>query len=157
MNEIIKLIDYHTWATDLVLNQVASLPEEKVTREIGGSFPSIRLTLEHLLFADYLWMNRFTGIPNVDPPATWGTLTEMIAKWRDVQKELKAATIMIAQRPEKEFKFTTRSGAPHQLLFLDVILQITNHATYHRGQIANMIRMHGEKPVATDYLLFCAK
>jgi len=157
MNEITKLIDYHLWATGLVLHQVSNLPEEKVTKEIGGSFPSIRLTMEHLLFADYLWMNRFTGTPNVDPPVTWGTLAELVTRWRDVQRDLKKAALVIAQRPEKEFRFTTRSGAPHELLFFDIILQITNHASYHRGQIANMIRMQGEKPVATDYLLFCAK
>ena len=157
MTEILKLIDYHLWATDLVTNQVLNLPEEKVTKEVGGSFPSIRLTLEHLLFADYLWMNRFTGTPNVDPPATWGTLAEMIVRWRDVQRQLREAAMVIAQRSEKEYKFITRSGTPHELPFLDIILQIVNHGNYHRGQIANMIRIQGEKPVGTDYFLFCVK
>jgi uncharacterized damage-inducible protein DinB len=36
----------------------------------------------------------------------------------------------------------------------DIITHISHHGSYHRGQLANMIRMSGEKPVSTDYFIF---
>ena len=30
--------------------------------------------------------------------------------------------------------------------------QLTNHATYHRGQIITMLRQFGAKPVSTDLI-----
>jgi uncharacterized damage-inducible protein DinB len=99
-------------------------------------------------------MNRWKGVPHIDPPADWGTLPELVTTWRDVQKQLKEAAMALAQKPDDKFKFTTRKGARFELLFHDIVLHMINHGTYHRGQIANMIRIQGEKPVATDYLLF---
>jgi uncharacterized damage-inducible protein DinB len=117
MTEITKLIDYHLWATGLTTRQVLMLPEEKVSKEIGGGFASIRLTLEHLLSADYLWMNRFKGMPHAGVPAVWGTLAELVATWQDVQKQLKESALVIAQRPEKDFKFTRARASPTPFRF----------------------------------------
>jgi uncharacterized damage-inducible protein DinB len=110
MTEIIKLIDYHTWATHLLTDQLLGFPEEMVTKHVGGSFPSIRLTMEHLLSADYLWMNRWKGTPDADVPKAWGTLVELISAWSNTQKQLKEAASVIAQRPEKNFKLPTIAG-----------------------------------------------
>ena len=34
---------------------------------------------------------------------------------------------------------------------------VVNHGTYHRGQVATMIRQHGLKPIATDLMHFYRK
>ncbi|HJZ63048.1 MAG TPA: DinB family protein, partial [Candidatus Acidoferrum sp.] len=31
---------------------------------------------------------------------------------------------------------------------------LANHGTYHRGQIATMLRQHGAKPILTDLMHF---
>jgi uncharacterized damage-inducible protein DinB len=157
MTDISNLIDYHIWATGLITRQVLALPEDKVNKETGGSFPSIRLTLEHLFSADYLWVSRWKGSSQLDFPGELGTLAQFVATWKDVQQQMKELAVVVAQQSEQGYRFTTRKGTSHELPFLDVVLQITHHGSYHRGQIANMIRMQGETPVATDYFLFCVK
>jgi len=157
MTEIVKLIDYHLWATDRVTTQLLNLPDGIIIKEIGGSFPSIRLTLEHLLSADYLWMNRFRGTPHAKVPVAWGSLSELAATWHDVLLQLKTAATPWAHEPQKGFKFTTRSGTSYELPIQDIVQHMTHHGAYHRGQIANMLRIQGEKPVATDYLIFCGR
>jgi uncharacterized damage-inducible protein DinB len=34
------------------------------------------------------------------------------------------------------------------------MVNVVNHSTYHRGQVASMLRQLGGKPAATDYVLF---
>lgn len=35
-----------------------------------------------------------------------------------------------------------------------LVRHITNHSTYHRGQIATFMRQLGHKPVSTDLIVF---
>jgi uncharacterized damage-inducible protein DinB len=36
----------------------------------------------------------------------------------------------------------------------EVLVHVANHGTYHRGQVATLLRQLGKVPIATDYLLF---
>jgi len=46
------LIDFHYWARDRVLDAAELLTPEQFTRDMGGSFKSIRDTLAHLYSAE---------------------------------------------------------------------------------------------------------
>ncbi len=35
-----------------------------------------------------------------------------------------------------------------------MLQHVVNHSTYHRGQVATMLRQLGAAPVSTDFLLF---
>jgi uncharacterized damage-inducible protein DinB len=39
-----------------------------------------------------------------------------------------------------------------------VVMQVMNHGTYHRGQIVNMLRQVGQQKIpGTDFILWCRK
>lgn len=157
MIDAVKLIEYNTWANTKIAEQIKLFSDEQFTKESGGSFPSIRLTLLHLLSSDWTWMHRLKGIPLIDVPGDWitNTAVEVCNYWLPVQYEMIALVNEIAATPDKEISFITRKGAAYTLPFSDIIIHITNHGTYHRGQVVNMIRMLGETPVNTDYFIFC--
>src|SRR4051812_27635125 len=60
-NDIRQLFDFNAWANGLVLDAVARLGEEDFTRDLKNSFPSVRDTLAHLLFAEWVWLRRWKG------------------------------------------------------------------------------------------------
>jgi uncharacterized damage-inducible protein DinB len=37
----------------------------------------------------------------------------------------------------------------------DILTQLFGHSSYHRGQIAMLVRAAGGEPVATDYIFWC--
>lgn len=157
MIDAIKLIDYNIWAHRRILEQVQTFPQETFTKEVGGSFPSIHLTLRHLLESDWIWFNRWKGLPYLLLPSDWDTNTaESIAqRWLPIQEE---SRLLMAERLKDEnadIHFTTKRGAAYRMKVTDVAIHITNHGTYHRGQIVNMIRILGEQPVNTDYFIYC--
>ena len=36
----------------------------------------------------------------------------------------------------------------------DALVHVANHGTYHRGQVATLLRQLGQKPAPTDYLRY---
>jgi uncharacterized damage-inducible protein DinB len=63
-----------------------------------------------------------------------------------------------ASRPAEELNqiFTYRSmrGIMVSLPRWALLRHVVNHGTYHRGQIANMMRQVGAAPPSTDYFLW---
>ncbi|MDT7603857.1 MAG: hypothetical protein QOF61_1854, partial [Acidobacteriota bacterium] len=66
-NDIRQLFDYNGWANALVLDAAARLSEEELTRDLKNSFPSVRDTLVHILFAEWVWLRRWKG----ESPRGW--------------------------------------------------------------------------------------
>ena len=159
MTDYSRLLDYHVWANERIMTTLQAVPAEIFLKEFGGSFPSIRLTLHHLLSSDHIWINRWKGIPYIEPPADWNTanLSDLTAAWRLVLSQLKEASAAWNDRSSERLQFITKKGDPYEMRFSDTIVHMTHHGSYHRGQITNMLRIAREKTVPTDYFLFCAE
>lgn len=158
MIDALKLIRYNIWAHRKLLEQVKNFTQDDFSKEIGGSFPSLQKTFHHVLESDWIWTHRFKGIPLVTLPTDWHTDNAAAIQnvWYPLQDQMQELTKDLAREEFRELRFTTRSGDTYQMAFLDLVIHVANHGTYHRGQIVNMIRALGEKPVNTDYFIFCA-
>lgn len=156
MIDLLTHTEYQRWANRKTAESLRKLSPEKMNQEFGGSFPSIRLTVLHLLQADYRWLHRLNGNPIVEVPVSWQTAESefLVTRWLEVQDELVARVKELQIQPDPIIKFTTAKGDTYELPLRDVIAHLVNHATYHRGQVVNMLRMAGEKPEGTDYFLF---
>ncbi len=146
-----QLVRYHVWATRRLASAVESLSPDELTKNYGGSFGSIHATLKHMLEADFIWLNRLKGTPTlVIPSWTLDTGPALLQQLLAIQDELVAAIATASQ----EIQFTTRTGNHVNIPLLDVVLQLSHHGSYHRGQVSNMLRTSGYQPPATDYFIF---
>ena len=59
--DVNTLIDFHYWARDRALDALGSLAPGEFTRQLGGSFPSLRDTIVHIYAADLVWYSRWAG------------------------------------------------------------------------------------------------
>ena len=82
VTDIQTLYAYNRWANERLFSALDKLNERQFTAAIQSSFPSIRETVFHILFAEWLWLKRWQGTSPrstlADPdasPATWSTLT----------------------------------------------------------------------------------
>jgi uncharacterized damage-inducible protein DinB len=157
MLDLTKLIEYNNWANRRIADQIRSMRNDLFTEEVGGSFPSIRLTMVHIMESDWLWMHRFNGIPLVDIPDNWSTdnAQAVVNIWTPIQDQTLERVQALSTDPGQEIHFITKKGTPFSLSLADLVMHIANHGTYHRGQIVNMIRILGQTPVNTDYFIFC--
>ncbi|UBM59667.1 DinB family protein [Marinilongibacter aquaticus] len=156
MKNAVKLIEYNIWANQKIMNQAYELTDSAFVQAIGGSFPSVQETLQHLLQSDWIWLHRWKGFPIVDVPKNWDTSTahSLQSIWQPIQEQTKEEVQTLAEKESLEIAFTSRKGDSFQLPFADSIVHVVNHGTYHRGQVVNMLKILGKEPVSTDYFLF---
>jgi uncharacterized damage-inducible protein DinB len=157
--DLLDLFAYNRWATARTLDAAELLTDEQLTRDLGGSFPSVRDTLAHMVAAEWVWLSRWMG----DPPGTAPDLsgcTEARAlreRWQ-VLAGAQAAYLagLTAAALERPVSIITRTGITAELPLHETLRHVVNHATYHRGQVATMLRQLGAQPVATDLFLYYA-
>jgi uncharacterized damage-inducible protein DinB len=148
---------YNLWQNESMLAAAGTLHPAERERERGAFFGSIQKTLSHLLWADMVWLGRFTGAP-----APMGGIPEsvsLISDWERFLGDRKALDHRILQWAHEvapawfEGDLSWFSGAlgrnvtkPKKTL----AIQLFNHQTHHRGQIHAMLTSAGAKPDATD-------
>lgn len=54
----------------------------------------------------------------------------------------------------KKIEYKTSKGQPFQNTVREVLFQVVNHTTHHRGQIVSDLRQQGIAPPVTDYIFY---
>ena len=151
------MVRYNSWQNSQLAECLADLPAEELTRERGAFFGSILATLNHLLWADLMWMSRFDGW---DKPATGiagsTTLCPTLATWSAERYRTDRRLTFWAERlraVDLAGDLTWFSGATGAEMARPMALCVThmfNHQTHHRGQIHAMITGSGAKAPVSD-------
>lgn len=158
MLETIRLFcGYTTWADARMFDALAPLTQEQWTRDLGGSLKSVRDTAVHLVGAEWLYLSRFKG---VSPKAAWDPADypeprALRERWMTVVADL--ASFAAAQTEEslrRPLSYHNLKGEALSFPLGHVALQLTNHSTYHRGQVATLLRQLGAKAFSTDLVIY---
>ncbi len=113
---------------------------------------AIRL-FSHILNAHHVWLSRIANqqtlytVWQVHPPSEFEKLDR--ANHTQTQPLITASTDF-----SRIISYQTFEGTPFQNRLSDILLHVVNHSTYHRGQIASIIREHGYDPPVTDYIFY---
>jgi uncharacterized damage-inducible protein DinB len=158
VDDIRDLFRYTWWANDRTLDVAATRSAEQLNQDLGGSYPSVWLTLRHIAIADRNWHRRWVGEPKpATPPDFPGTtLDELRASWLVVRRDQDAfLDTLTPEMLEAPLPFVLLSGYANELPLGEILRHVVNHATYHRGQVATFLRRLGAAPQGTDLLLYC--
>jgi uncharacterized damage-inducible protein DinB len=149
-----SLVAYTRWADRALLAPVAELTPAQYTLELGGSFPSLQATVAHLAGAAKLWSLRLSGqaYGGLPPSAEIPDVATALARLGEAYAVFEEIAPEWQKEPEAIFHFRNIAGMEKAVVRWQVFRHIVNHATYHRGQIANMLRQLGVKPPSTDLL-----
>lgn len=154
MNDLLDLLAYHRWATERTLEAAMKLSPEQFTAEITSSFPSVRDTLVHTFGADRAWLGRIAGeSPERGNPADFPTPESLREPWLSVLEAWPKRVSGIAD-PGAVISYTSFNGDPFTSLLEEIVRQVVNHGTYHRGQVTTMFRQLGAQTVNTDLITY---
>ena len=156
--EVLELYEYNRWAHERILESASELGPERYDRDLGGSFPSLRATVEHLLATEVVWLSRWEGYSLADPPDYSGCSDAIALRsiWHSFWK--RQFTFLRALADDdlpQPVAIRTSSGMEAAQALSDTLVHVVNHATYHRGQAASQIRQLGGKAQNTDYFMYC--
>jgi uncharacterized damage-inducible protein DinB len=149
------LFQYNAWADRRMLDACAALTNEQFTRNLGSSFSSVRDTVAHLYGAEWVWNERIQGrSPSaLVSGAGFPDLASIRTKLEEMdQFYIDYTSKLTPQDLERVMKYKAFSGDEFSNPLWQSLHQLTNHASYHRGQIVTMLRQLGVKPVSTDLI-----
>lgn len=159
LNDILVLVDYHYWARDRVLDAVEPLTSDRLTRELGSSFPTIRATLVHIYFAEWIWHLRWLGQTPAAPlqPEMFPDVATLREAWREHEAKVRSFVEGLGEDGVGRIcHYRSLNGQPAASTFAQMIQHVVNHGTYHRGQVTTMLRQIGAPPPkSTDFIAFC--
>ncbi len=151
---------YNSEMNRRIYEAAGRLSDTERKREQGAFWGSIHGTLNHLLWADRIWMSRFDGWPPPDVPTkeSAATIADFVTlkaerEAADAKIEAWAANVTEAWLAEDQVWF---SGAAQRELRMKrhfLMMHFFNHQTHHRGQTHTMITAANERTGDTDLFL----
>ena len=133
---------YRAWADRLTYEAVAALPPGEAEKERPTLFKTIIGTLNHNYLIDRVWQAHIEGrdhgfrarnlILHAELPALWDAQQAMNRWW----SEWSAAQSSTSLPERVHFRFI--GGEEGAMTRGAILLHVVNHATYHRGWVADM-------------------
>ncbi|WP_139991682.1 DinB family protein [Paenibacillus paridis] len=160
-NHPVQMFEYHTWASQTILGRIKELPSSVLSQEVNSSFPTIAHALSHIYAVDKMWYLVLTGtgmpeafqaciplnesiLPSIDDYSNiYAELSDQFREWFRSNPNLEQTTLL-----DNPF-----AGA-RQTRLSEIVLQLVNHGTYHRGNVSTMLRQLGHASTMNDYSLF---
>lgn len=163
-DDIQLLFEYDRWANNKVLHAASALSPEQFTRDLGGSFRSVRDTLVHIFGGEWIWLTYWkepspsfafladlrTRRETLFNPNQFPDVATLRLKWVEVEKQ----QIEFVSQVTNELLQTMLPFRTTQVPLAHLMQHMANHSTYHRGQISLMMRQLKAEPVATDFHVF---
>jgi len=144
MDHLRRLIEHMAWADERVLQSL---------RSCKVPLPAAIGLYSHVLGSEHTWLTRVTGeSPSI---AVWPEMSlddcERIAAQNaralhDLVGSLTAADL---SRP---VTYRNTAGTEFTTGLEDILLHVALHGSYHRGQVAALLRSAGDTPSPTDYI-----
>ena len=149
------LAQYNQWMNERLYGLCARIDDAERRRDMGAFFRSIHGTLNHLLWADLVWLSRFTGRPRpataIDEP-----VHEDFDELRRARESVDAEILAWVEAVEDEWlaaPFTWVSGVDGTERTRPAWVLVTHffqHQVHHRGQLTTLLMQLGHDPGVTD-------
>ncbi|SMH53121.1 DinB family protein [Azospirillum agricola] len=153
-----RLALYNRWANRRLYETAAQLADAQVREDRGAFFGSVLGTLNHILVADRIWLERIEG-GGPKPSALDEILHDRLADLRAAREAEDERIIrVVAGQPEERFEaplaYRNIAGTAYELPFGEVLTHIFNHQTHHRGQAHGLLSQFGLKAPVIDFVYF---
>lgn len=157
VSDIRTLYAYNRWATNRLLEAARLVTSANFTRDLRTSHGSLRGTFVHIVWGEWIWLQRWWGespkvvfaqdeFPDVDAIAS---------RWRDVERDQQHfITTLTDDRLAARLSYENLQGQRWEYPLAHMMQHVVNHSSYHRGQVVTLLRQLGHTPPATDYLVF---
>jgi uncharacterized damage-inducible protein DinB len=141
----LKLYRYNAWASERVLRtlQRQNVHDEKILSLMG-----------HIVAAQFLWLHRIKGLPPPDVKL-WGeySLQQLVTLAERAGKEW-INYVEATDNFNRELTYKNYVNEPYTNNVENIMIHLVNHSSYHRAQIAMLLRQKGLEPINTDFITY---
>lgn len=161
---------YNRWMNERLYAACAALEPDQLVADAGAFFGSVFDTLNHILVADTIWMQRFALHPrrfasagrysDVPMPISLrARLHENLPALTRARAAMDASIIELMQETQEPdfaqfIEFADMAGRPQRDPFATAVQHFFNHQTHHRGQVTTLLSQRGIDFGVTDLIAF---
>ncbi|MEY8757969.1 DinB family protein [Peribacillus frigoritolerans] len=158
---VLEMYNYHAWANGVIIDRLNELPDHVYHKEIQSGFSSVSKVLSHIYLTDYAWFDIISGISMNEAMASSSELKEEVEKksieemkktFMDLYERNKA--ILSTVDMEKVMVVDNPYAGSLETTISESVLHVVTHGSYHRGNIATMLRQMGHTSVMQDFGLY---
>ena len=141
----LKLYHYNAWANERVM---------KCLKDQAVSHEKIVSLMGHIAAAEQLWLHRVSSLPKPDVKL-WSTYTLIeVSEMLDKADKNWLAFVQATEDFDRELSYTNYTGASFTNNVESIMIHTVNHASYHRAQVAMLLRQNGWEPINTDFITY---
>jgi uncharacterized damage-inducible protein DinB len=142
-----SLLKYNHWANQKMLAVI----EAEAAKD-----DRIVTLYSHIISAQAIWLLRIKGLPT-SPFPIWEKYK--VSELQTMTNETHDNWGMYLETHHKDtFEemvfYTNSAGKKFENTVREIVSHVVNHGTYHRGQIALLLREKGINPPVTDYIAY---
>ncbi|WP_434615258.1 DinB family protein [Azospirillum sp. B2RO_4] len=152
------LARYNRWANRRLYDAAAQLSDAQFREDRGAFFRSMCGTLNHILVADRVWLERIEG-GGPKPSSLDEILHDDFASLRaareaEDERILRVVAATPAERFESVLSYRSMAGTPYEMPFAQILTHVFNHQTHHRGQAHTLLGQFGLTTPVLDFVYF---
>lgn len=141
----VRLYQYNQWANGRVLG---ALESQKVDNE------KILTLMSHVVSALFIWLSRIEGkSPDAYPLWKQYPLEELLKMNDEITKRW-IKFVEGTDNFNRELVYNNYVGDPYKNNVEQIMIHLVNHSTYHRAQVALLLRQQGLEPINTDFITY---
>ena len=108
----------------------------------------------HIVAAQFLWLHRIKGLPPPDVKL-WGTysLDQLLVMAEDAGQQW-IEFVESSENFDRELTYKNYLNEPYTNNVEMIMIHLVNHSSYHRAQIAMLLRQKGFEPINTDFITY---
>ena len=148
-----NLYEYHRWANRRLFDVADALGENACARDMGKqwSVPTLTRMFGHLYGADLNSLKIWKGSsPTESIFFELGSMAEVRRRWDPLEAEQKAFVESLTDADlSRVIDYKTTQGQTFRIALGIRMLNVANHATHHRSEIATMLTLLSASPPDT--------
>jgi uncharacterized damage-inducible protein DinB len=140
-----RMFEHQRWADERTLAALRQRPD----------LPQpVRARFLHVVAVEHVWLTRIRGVPAT--VAIWPDLPldECERLIADNHRGFLALLDAGARQLQRPCTYKTSDGRTFTNLVVDILVHTALHGSWHRGQVATLMRQDGAEPAPTDYIAF---
>jgi uncharacterized damage-inducible protein DinB len=158
--DILILYEYNAWSNAKILDAASHVTQEQLLAPAPFPHGSLRGTLVHALFAEWVWRERWEGTSPTTKlqPQQFPTFESLRNRWAyEEGKLMKFVGDLTDERLYTRFKYTSTEGSPHERVLWEAMAHLVNHGTQHKTEAAAILTGFGHSPGDIDLILYFNK
>jgi uncharacterized damage-inducible protein DinB len=147
---LLDLVGHMRWADTVVADALASVVRQPDRTKVADPVS----VFAHVAATEHLWYSRIRGTPTelaVWPELSVAESRAIAVRHADLFDEIVAGGGDVL---DQIVSYRNSAGRDFRNSVRDIVVHVTMHGSYHRGQIARLVRASGGEPPYTDYIQY---